>query len=159
MLILDLEILWYESGGRFDNLNNFMLKYQELTSKKVDLKKHLICNCVDISMVNLGRPVEKPMGKWHWLSIQLASILIVFKFGYRSKILQLVLIKWVIYIIIILVGHCLGILCFFLLNRRSLKIVRWDWLCLLCLLFCSWLWIHARLLLHAWQDQAVFFRP
>lgn len=52
VLILDLEIFRDESGSGLHYFDYFVLQDQQLTGKKVYLEEHLICDGVDIAMVN-----------------------------------------------------------------------------------------------------------
>ncbi len=59
MLILDLKVLRYESGGRLDNLYNLVLEDAEFASHHIYLEEHLISHGMHITMVDLDASIEK----------------------------------------------------------------------------------------------------
>lgn len=59
MLVLNLKVLGYKSRGRLHNLNYLVLENTKFASHHIDLKKHLVCHCMHITMVDLDASIEK----------------------------------------------------------------------------------------------------
>jgi len=75
MLILDLEVLADESRCCLNNLDYFVLKYQQLSGDEVDLEEHLIGHSMHIPMINPDHAIEQARREWkiHLSGILLAS--------------------------------------------------------------------------------------